>query len=74
MPSFAVIQVVICRTFDWKYNNTVEKKVSSLFFLFIQKSNINGSIYTSILNPLPLTIMGMRLAMMKQQTEYDQKW
>ena len=74
MSSFVVIQVVICRTFDWKYNNTVEKKVSSLFFLFIQKSNINGSIYTSILDPLPLTIMGTRLAMMEQQTEYDRKW
>ena len=26
MSSFAVIQVVICRTLDWKYNNTVKKK------------------------------------------------
>ena len=74
MSSFAVIQVVVCRTFDWKYNNTVEKKVSSLFLLFIQKSTINGSIYTSILDPLPLILMGTCLAMMEQQTEYDRKW
>ena len=71
MSSFAVIQVVICRTLDWKYNNTVEKKVLSLFLLFIQKSTINDSIYTSILDPLSLKIMGTRLAMTEQQTEYD---
>ena len=71
MSSFAVIQVVICRTLDWKYNNTVEKKVLSLFLLFIQKSTINDSIYTSILDSLSLKIMGTRLAMTEQQTEYD---